>query len=100
MREVAVIGVGMIKMGKFPDRLLSNMGREAVLLAMKHARVGREKIQVGACGTLHGGSLLGRRIFKDLGEWDGNAHLQYGKCLFQWFKRLAGMLAGNSQRAL
>ncbi len=40
MREVAVIGVGMIKMGKFPDRLLSNMGREAVLLAMKECQGG------------------------------------------------------------
>ena len=67
MREVAIIGVGMIKMGKFPDRLLSGMGREAVLSAMKDAGVRREEVQVGACGTLHGGSLLGQRIFKDLG---------------------------------
>ena len=67
MREVAIIGVGMIKMGKFPDRMLSSMGREAVLLAMKDAGVQREDIQAGYSGTLHGGSLLGQRIFKDLG---------------------------------
>jgi benzoylsuccinyl-CoA thiolase BbsB subunit len=67
MREVAVIGVGMIKMGKFPDRMLSSMGREAVLLAMRDAGVERGDIQAGYSGSLHGGSLLGQRIFKDLG---------------------------------
>src|SRR4030043_1261448 len=67
MREVAIIGVGMIKMGKFPDRMLSSMGREAVLLAMKDAGVQRGDIQAAYSGTLHGGSLLGQRIFKELG---------------------------------
>ena len=67
MREVAVIGVGMIKMGKFPDRMLSSMGREAVMLAMKDAGVERGDIEAAYSGTLHGGSLLGQRIFKDLG---------------------------------
>jgi acetyl-CoA acetyltransferase len=67
MREVAVIGVGMIKMGKFPDRMLSSMGREAVLLAMKDAGVQRGEIEAAYSGTLHGGSLLGQRILKDLG---------------------------------
>ena len=67
MREVAIIGVGMIKMGKFPDRMLSSMGREAVLLAMKDAGVQRGDIEAAYSGTLHGGSLLGQRIFKDLG---------------------------------
>jgi benzoylsuccinyl-CoA thiolase BbsB subunit len=67
MREVAVIGVGMIKMGKYPERMLSSMGREAVLLAMKDAGVQRSDIQAGYSGTLRGGSLLGQRILKDLG---------------------------------
>jgi acetyl-CoA acetyltransferase len=67
MREVAIIGVGMIKMGKFPDRILSSMGREAVLLAMKDAGIQRGDVQAAYSGTLHGGSLLGQRIFKDLG---------------------------------
>jgi acetyl-CoA acetyltransferase len=67
MRDVAVIGVGMIKMGKYPERMLSDMGREAVLLAMKDAGVQRSDIQAGYSGTLRGGSLLGQRILKDLG---------------------------------
>ena len=34
MRDVAVIGVGMTKIGKFPDRMLSGLGREAVIAAL------------------------------------------------------------------
>ncbi len=67
MREVAVIGVGMIKFGKYPERMLSSMGREAVLLAMKDAGIQRDDIEACYSGTLKGGSLLGQRILKDLG---------------------------------
>jgi acetyl-CoA acetyltransferase len=67
MRAVAVIGVGMTKIGKFPDRMLSSMGREAVLGAIKDAGVPPKEIQAAYSGTLLGGSLLGQRIFKDLG---------------------------------
>jgi acetyl-CoA acetyltransferase len=67
MRDVAVIGVGMTRIGKFPDRMLSAMGREAVLLAIKDAGVPPKEIQAAYSGTLLGGSLLGQRIFKDLG---------------------------------
>jgi acetyl-CoA acetyltransferase len=67
MRDVAVIGVGMIKMGKYPERMLSSMGREAVLLAIKDAGIKRSDIQACYSGTMHGGSLLGQRILKDLG---------------------------------
>ena len=67
MRDVAVIGVGMIKIRKYPDRMLSAMGREAVVAAIKDAGVGRDDIQACYSGTLKGGSLLGQRILKDLG---------------------------------
>ena len=67
MRDVAVIGVGMTKIGKFPDRMLSAMGREAVLAAIKDAGIPPKEIQAAYSGNLLGGSLLGQRIFKDLG---------------------------------
>jgi benzoylsuccinyl-CoA thiolase BbsB subunit len=67
MKDVAVIGVGMTKIGKFPDRMLSSIGREAVLAAIKDAGVPPKEIQAAYSGTLVGGSLLGQRIFKDLG---------------------------------
>ena len=67
MRDVAVIGVGITKIGKFPDRMLSSMGRESVLAAIKDAGVPPKEIEAAYSGTLMGGSLLGQRIFKDLG---------------------------------
>ena len=67
MRDVAIIGVGMIKFGKFPERLLSSMGRDAVIAAIKDSGVRPKDIQAAYSGTLHGGSLLGQRIFRDLG---------------------------------
>jgi acetyl-CoA acetyltransferase len=67
MRDVAVIGVGMTKIGKFPDRMLSGMGREAVIAALKDAGVLPKEIQAAYSGTSLGGALLGQRIFKDLG---------------------------------
>ena len=38
MREVAIIGVGMTKFGKFIDRSLKDLGREACWSAIKDAR--------------------------------------------------------------
>ncbi len=67
MRDVAIIGVGMTKIGKFPDRMLSSMGREAVIAALKDAGVPPKEIQAAYSGTSLGGALLGQRIFKDLG---------------------------------
>ena len=67
MRDVAIIGVGMTKIGKFPDRMLSSMGREAVIAALKDAGVPPKEIQAAYSGTAFGGALLGQRIFKDLG---------------------------------
>jgi len=67
MRDVAVIGVGLTKIGKQPERLLSAIGREAVTMAIKDAGVSPREIQAAYSGSLLGGSLLGQRIFKDLG---------------------------------
>lgn len=67
MRDVAVIGVGMTHIGKFPDRMLSSMGREAVIAALKDAEVPPNEVQAAYSGTSLGGALLGQRIFKDLG---------------------------------
>jgi acetyl-CoA acetyltransferase len=67
MRDVAVIGVGLTKIGKQPERLLSAIGREAVIMAIKDAGIPPKEIQAAYSGSLLGGSLLGQRIFKDLG---------------------------------
>ena len=46
MREVVVLGVGMHKVGRFDEKTLSDLGREAVLNAIKDAGIPWDKIQV------------------------------------------------------
>ncbi len=57
MRDVFVIGVGMTQFGKFPERSLKDLGREACWLAIKDAGVRPDTIQAGYCGNALGGHL-------------------------------------------
>ncbi len=73
MREVAVIGVGMTRFGKFIDTSLRELGRVAILDAMKDAGVKPSDIQVGYCGNAVGGvitgqtMILGQLLFREVG---------------------------------
>lgn len=67
MREVAVIGVGSTVFGKFPERSLESMGREAVFAALKHANITPREIKFCYCATMYGGSCIGERVLKEVG---------------------------------
>jgi benzoylsuccinyl-CoA thiolase BbsB subunit len=67
VREVCVAGIGMIRFGRYADRSIEDLGREALLHALTDAGVGRRQIQETFCGTGYGGALLGQRILRDLG---------------------------------
>ncbi|UCC86087.1 MAG: thiolase family protein [Anaerolineales bacterium] len=67
MRDVYVAAVGMTRFGKYPDRPIEDMGREAVLNAITDAGIQRSDIEETFCGTGFGGPLLGQRILRDLG---------------------------------
>ena len=67
MREVRVAGVGMIRFGRFPERPIEDMGREAVQKALADAGVHGNQIQETFCGSGYGGPLLGQRILRDMG---------------------------------
>jgi len=73
MREVAVIGVGMTKFGKFMGTSLKDLGRMACLAALKDANISPKEVQVGYCGNAVSGVMtgqtmvLGQLIMRDLG---------------------------------
>lgn len=67
MREVSVIGAGMIRFGKFPEKTLADLARPAVLEALADAGTERKMIEAAYCGTAMGGMLSGQRILKTLG---------------------------------
>ena len=67
MREVAVIGVGSTVFGKLPERLVKDMGSEAVRAAIKDAGIGPQEIQFTHCSTVFGGAVCGERILTEVG---------------------------------
>jgi len=62
-----ISGVAMTRFGKQPDRTVEQLGREALLKAMKDAGIERKDVDEVFCGTLFGGTLIGQRILRDLG---------------------------------
>ncbi|MGH2784328.1 MAG: thiolase family protein [Actinomycetota bacterium] len=67
MEDVVVVGVGMTRFTKAPERTLEDMGHEAVLAAMNDAGVERADIGAAICGTLRSHPGIGQRVLKDLG---------------------------------
>ena len=51
MRQVAIIGAGMTKFGKFIDRSLKDLGREAVEGALSQAGVEKSGIEAAVVGN-------------------------------------------------
>ena len=67
MTLATIAGVGMTKFGKQADRTIEEIGREALVRAMKDAGVARSGIEEVFCGSSYGGPLIGQRILRDLG---------------------------------
>jgi acetyl-CoA acetyltransferase len=67
MREVCVIGTGMIPFGKYPDKTLAEIGWPAVKEAIVESGIPPKSIDAVYCGTALGGMLAGQRVMKTLG---------------------------------
>ena len=70
MRDVAVIGVGMTKFGRFPETSFEDLGREAITNAIKDADIKPKEIEFGYCGNVYGGMCMGQRVLKEIGIAD------------------------------
>jgi acetyl-CoA acetyltransferase len=60
MTRALVAGVGMTKFGKYPNRSLADLGREAVLAALDDAGVEGSQIEIAYAGHARTGRLHGR----------------------------------------
>lgn len=67
MREVAIIGVGQSTFGKFPERSAVELGREAVVAALKDAGVSPKDILVAYTSRLYDAMVTGQSILKEVG---------------------------------
>ena len=69
MTEVYVVGVDMIKFGRFPDRTVENLGAEAALMALDDAGVTIQDMQALYCGNLgEAGAMVGQRVLREIGQ--------------------------------
>ncbi len=67
MREVAVIGAGLIPFGKYPEKTLADIAWPAVKHAIEDSGLKKSEIEAAYCGTALGGMMAGQRILKKLG---------------------------------
>lgn len=66
-RDVVILGVGLHRFGRFPEKRLEDMAREAALMALKDAGVEYKDIEAGFCGHVLPGTAVGLRTFSELG---------------------------------
>jgi acetyl-CoA acetyltransferase len=68
MADVYILGIDMIRFGRFPDRSFSQLGGEAALMALDDCGLGVRDIQIMYCGTVFGAyEMSGQSIMKEIG---------------------------------
>ena len=69
MRNVYVLGTGMIKFGRYPDKTVPELGAEAALGALKDAGVTIKDVEMFASGNLYqSNAMVGQRILQQIGQ--------------------------------
>src|ERR1700761_6909839 len=69
MSDVYVVGVNMIKFGRFPDRTVESLGAEAALMALDDAGLTIHDMQALYCGNLFQSSAaVGQRVLREIGQ--------------------------------
>src|SRR5216684_1221468 len=69
MQNVYVLGTGMIKFGRYPDKSVPELGAEAALIALKDAGVTIKDVEMFACGNLYqSNAMVGQRILQQIGQ--------------------------------
>ena len=68
MREVAIVGVSMIKFGRYPDRDVAQLAAQAGLEALKDGSMEMKNIEALYSGNLYQTSGSGQRILQQMGQ--------------------------------
>ncbi|MFT7221518.1 MAG: acetyl-CoA acyltransferase, partial [Candidatus Azotimanducaceae bacterium] len=69
MSDVYVIGIDMIKFGRFPDQTVPQLGATAALMAMDDAGLTIQDMQALYCGNLgQANAMVGQRILQEIGQ--------------------------------
>lgn len=69
MRNVYVLGTGMLKFGRYPQKSVAELGAEAALIAIKDAGIGMKEVEFFASGNLYqANAMVGQRILQQIGQ--------------------------------
>ena len=69
MSDVYIVGVDMIKFGRYPDRTVPGLAAEAALLALDDAGLGIDQMQALFCGNLgQANNMIGQRMLAEIGK--------------------------------
>jgi len=69
MANVYVLGTGMIKFGRYPEKSVPELGGEAAMIALKDAGIGIKDVEMLATGCLQqANAMVGQRILQQIGQ--------------------------------
>ena len=69
MSDVYVIGIDMIKFGRFPEKTVPQIGAQAALMALDDAGLTIKDMQALYCGNLgQANAMVGQRILQEIGQ--------------------------------
>ena len=69
MADAYIVGVDMIKFGRFPDKTVPQIGSQAALLALDDCGLTIQDMQALYCGNLGQASgMVGQRILQEIGQ--------------------------------
>ena len=69
MSDVYIVGVDMIKFGRFPEKTVPQLGATAALMALDDADLSMKDMQALYCGNLGQSSgMVGQRILQEIGQ--------------------------------
>ena len=69
MTDAYIVGVDMIKFGRFPEKTVPQLGAEAALLALDDCGLAIQDMQALYCGNLGQASgMVGQRVLQEIGQ--------------------------------
>ena len=69
MTDVFVLGVDMIKFGRFPEQSVPELGAKAALMALDDAGLKIQDMEALYCGNLYqANAMVGQRILQEIGQ--------------------------------
>ncbi len=69
MRDVAIVGVGLMRFGRYPEKYVHELAADAVLLACKDAGVGIKDLELLVSGNLYqANAMVGQRVLHTIGQ--------------------------------